>query len=708
MASGFGPPGPTASGFGSNWPSYHGNAEATGVDAAGTDLRPLRPAWTSPTLDGQIYGSPLVADGRVVAATENDTVYVMAADSGHVLWSRHLSMPVPQGDIPCGGDIGPAVGITGSPVVDLARHEVFVVADEFVPHDPASSTGYEASHHLFGLDLFTGKVELDEAVNPNVGEDQLAELQRTALTLDEGNVVFGEGGNDGDCGGPNGPYHGFVFAVPETGGAFHYFEVDNTAPGQSQGAVWMGGAAPVVDPDGNVYVSSGNGSVSDASQTYDDSDSVLELSPTMQLESIFYPSTWASDNAGDADLGVENPTLVDGYVFMVGKTDTAFLMHQGHLGREDGEFDSMPLCGGDPDGGTAVDGSVVYVPCPNGLTAVRISTTAPYMTQLWTDSDGASNGPVVASGLVWTIGGDGAVHGLDPSSGSANHFPTPAVGDGLLLLPGTDQVVAFMGPAGLPPPPPGVPIARAYWVASASGGVSAFGGAANYGSASRLPLKAPVVGVASTPDGRGYWLVASDGGVFSFGDARFHGSTGAMHLNRPIVGIAAAPDGDGYWLVASDGGIFAFGSARYHGSMGASQLNAPIVAMQATPSGGYWMVASDGGIFTFGAARFHGSMGNRHLNSPIAGMAATPTGDGYWMVAGDGGVFTFGDALYRGSLLTSGSGSPAPVVSITSAPDGGGYWMVDRSGVVSAFGDCRLEGSPPSKGQPYAGVAAAR
>jgi hypothetical protein len=37
--------------------------------------------------------------------------------------------------------------------------------------------------------------------------------------------------------------------------------------------------------------------------------------------------------------------------------------------------------------------------------------------------------------------------------GSANDFPTPTVADGLLLLPGTNQVIAFKGPAGLPPPP---------------------------------------------------------------------------------------------------------------------------------------------------------------------------------------------------------------------------------------------------------------
>jgi outer membrane protein assembly factor BamB len=108
-------------------------------------------------------------------------------------------------------------------------------------------------------------------------------------------------------------------------------------------------------------------------------------------------------------------------------------------------------------------GSVVYVPCPNGVTAIRISAKAPYLKQLWTDNDGAAGGPIIADGLVWTIGADNAVHGLNPASGkqvvsipfggSANHFPTPSAADGLLLLPGTSQVFAFMGPAGLPPAP---------------------------------------------------------------------------------------------------------------------------------------------------------------------------------------------------------------------------------------------------------------
>ncbi len=237
---------PGASGFGSSWPTYHGNAEATGVQPTLTKLLPSRNAWTSPVLDGQLYGEPLVAAGRVVAATENDTVYVLAARSGHVLWSRHLATAVPSDDLPC-GDISPHVGITGTPVIDVSRHEIFVDADTLIK-GPAASSGVEASHRLFGLDLFTGKVELDEPAMPNTGEDQLAQLQRPGLVLDNGYVVIAYGQNTGDCPGPNGPAHGYVVSIPEAGGQLHYFQIGR---GQDRGAVWMGGSSPVVDPQGN-------------------------------------------------------------------------------------------------------------------------------------------------------------------------------------------------------------------------------------------------------------------------------------------------------------------------------------------------------------------------------------------------------------------------------------------------------------------------
>ena len=452
-------PVPRASGFGSDWTTYHGNGEATGVDAAQTKLRPSRRAWISPTLDGQLYGEPLVAEGRVIAATEHDTVYAMSARSGRVLWSRHLAKPVPSSDLPC-GDISPEVGITGTPVIDLTREEVFVDADTLIK-GPSASHGVEASHHLFGLNLFTGKVELNEKAMPNAGEDQLAQLQRPGLALDNGMVVIAYGQNWGDCPGPNGPAHGYVVSIPEQGGPLHYFQIGS---GRDRGAVWMGGSSPVVDPHGNVYVASADGYNLGAGQPYDDSDAVLELSPTMHLESLFHPRDWQTLSADDLDLGTGDPVLVDRFVFQVGKTDIGYLLRQGRLGGSEGEISSLHVCSGDPDGGHAVMGSIVYIPCPDGVTAIKVLAKGPYLKQLWTDNDGAHGAPIIADGLIWTIGTDNAVHGLNPANGkevvsipfgaTANHFPTPSVGDGLLLLPGTNQVFAFKGPAGLPPPPP--------------------------------------------------------------------------------------------------------------------------------------------------------------------------------------------------------------------------------------------------------------
>ena len=75
-----------------------------------------------------------------------------------------------------------------------------------------------------------------------------------------------------------------------------------------------------------------------------------------------------------------------------------------------------------------------------------------------------------------------------------------------------------------------------YRLASADGGVLAYGGAGLFGSAESLHLATPIVGTAATSDGGGYRLVAADGGVFAYGDAAFYGSMSGQSLNGPIVG----------------------------------------------------------------------------------------------------------------------------------------------------------------------------
>ncbi len=639
------------------WTVYHGDPSGAGVDSSGVTFSPAARAWTSPPLDGQVYGEPLEATGRVFVATENDTVDALAADNGDILWSTHLATPVPSDDLPC-GDITPTVGITGTPVVDTSRGEIFVVADELVGGAPV--------HRLVGLDIYNGAVMLDEPADPP-GAKTSAILQRTGLALDDGSVVFGYGGNDGDCT----SYNGWVVSAPEDGGPIGSYEIE---PGGAQGAVWMGGAAPEVDVTGNIWLATGNGSGS--SSLPNGSDSVLELSPSLQLAQYFAPASWSGDNADDLDLGSSAPALLaDGTVLQVGKSRTAYLLDASNLGGVGSQLVQATACGSDADGGDAVDGTTVYVPCLSGVEAIQTGSSPPGLAERWQAPSGSGGPPIVAGGLIWSIGG-GSLHGMDPTTGTtvedvpvgseANHFPTPSVGDGLLLAPSADAVVAYSGSAGIPgppsPPPPAPPRAS-YWEVASDGGIFAFGNAQFFGSMGGKPLNRPVVGMASTPTGGGYWEVASDGGIFAFGNAQFFGSMGGRPLNQPIVGVAATPTGHGYWEVASDGGIFAFGNAQFFGSMGGRPLNQPIVGVAATPTGhGYWEVASDGGLFAFGNAPFDGSMGGRPLNQPVVGMASTSTGGGYWEVARDGGIFTFGSALFSGSM--GGAVLDAPVVGL--------------------------------------------
>jgi outer membrane protein assembly factor BamB len=434
---------PTAS----DWTTFDQNPLRTGVDASGSSFTTATAAWTTPDLDGQLYGQPLVDAGRVFVATENDTVYALAADNGAVLWSHHLATPVPAGDLPC-GDISPTVGITGSPVIDPARSEIFVVADE--------ETGSGPAHHLIGLDLYTGAVLLDQDIDP-AGTDPAAQLQRVSLALDQGSVIAGFGGNSGDCS----TYHGLLVSTPEGGGTPTTFVVADQ-PGDSQGAVWMGGAAPTVDAEGHVWVATGNSAFHSSGDTYDDSDGVLELSPSLHLLDSFAPLDWYADNASDLDLGSTTPAVLsNGLVFEVGKSQTAYVLRQSHLGGVGGQIQlKANFCFA--DGGSADLNGTLFVPCSNGVESVTPSASSPPAAN-WATASGAHGSPIVTGGMVWSIG-NGNLYALNLSNGqtvhtlpigaSASSFPSPSAADGLVLAPSSTQVHAFEGPAGLPGPPP--------------------------------------------------------------------------------------------------------------------------------------------------------------------------------------------------------------------------------------------------------------
>jgi outer membrane protein assembly factor BamB len=420
-----------------NWTVYHGTATGSGVAPGVRSVVTAAPAWRSATLDGKIYGEPLVLNGQVYVATENNRVYALSAATGRIAWSRRVGTPVAAAALPC-GNITPTVGVTGTPVIDARRHEIFVVADE--------SVGGHPHHVLVGLSTANGRVAMSRRVDPP-GADPAALLQRTGLNLDAGHVVFGMGGNAGDCG----AYRGRVVSVPESGGTPRFYTVD-AAPGQREGAVWMGGAAPEVDSHGRIWAVAGNGSVGDSSQAYDHSDSVLELSPSLHLLSFFAPAAWADDNAQDADLAMAPALLANGKVVASGKSQHAYLLNGRRLGGIGHQLDTASVCGGDVAGGAAVVGTTVYLPCLSGPVALQTSARPIGLHVRWSANAGGGP-PIVAANRVWTIGQDGVLYGLDPSTGAvrqraqvgdvANHFPTPSVGAGLMLVAGANRVIAF-------------------------------------------------------------------------------------------------------------------------------------------------------------------------------------------------------------------------------------------------------------------------
>lgn len=185
----------------------------------------------------------------------------------------------------------------------------------------------------------------------------------------------------------------------------------------------------------------------------------------------------------------------------------------------------------------------------------------------------------------------------------------------------------------------------------------------------------------------GYWIAGASGGVYAVGGAPFLGAE--SDLNAPVVSIASTPSGEGYWTAASDGGIFAHGDAGFFGSTVALRLNQPIVAMSATATGaGYWLLAADGGMFAFGDAAYFGSSASSAGDSPFVAIAPRPQGDGYWLLRRDGMVSAFGGAVDRGDYArtTSDGAARRSFLAIATDPDGHGYRLVaDGAGEVYEY-----------------------
>ncbi len=401
-----------------DWTTYHANNQRTGYLPGTPDPHNLSKTWST-QLDGSVYAEPLVVGNRVIVATEGDSLYALDPNTGSVLWHTKVGTPVPLSSLPC-GNIDP-LGITGTPVYDRATGLVFAVAEISGP-----------AHILVGLDATSGQVKVRRLVDTD-GMDPRAHQQRAALTLANGMVYIAYGGLDGDCS----DYIGRVVASSTSGqGPLLVYRV----PTPREGGIWAT-PGPSVDAAGNLYVSVGNGAIT--SGQWDHSDSVLKLSPTLQLIDAFAPTSWAQDNANDADLGSQGAVLLPGnFIFAAGKSGSGYLLNATKLGGIGGALDEQDVCSS--FGGAATVGSTIFVPCTNGLLQITVDASG-HMHQGWHASGDIVGSPIVGGHTVYSFS-HGVMYALNVNSGqlvtslhvgSANRFVTPTI-SGTTIFIGTN------------------------------------------------------------------------------------------------------------------------------------------------------------------------------------------------------------------------------------------------------------------------------
>jgi Pro-kumamolisin, activation domain/Fibronectin type III domain/PQQ-like domain len=590
-----------------DWPTYHRSNIRDGNDQSAGAFGTVGQNWISPKLDGHVYAEPLVVGNQVIVATENNSIYSLDATTGIPTWTQPANFGAPV--IPANPpflcwNISP-IGITGTPVVDTVAGVVYAVA--FVQPD---------TYELVGVNLSNGAQTFTPIPISPTGFDPTRQQQRGALTLSHGYVNVAFGGYAGDCG----SYHGWLIGVKADGTSttLRIFQdqaqaVCASAPSPNQAALWAPSGASA-DASGNLYVASGNGS---SLTTYDCGETVFKLSPTLGYLDSWAPSVWAALNSTDSDVGSLGPTLVgasNSLVFQSGKNGWGYLLNtsglssnSNHIG---GEAFNAPVCkaaiaSGSQTvamdqvfGGVAYADPYIYVPCADGIQAVKLGT-GPSFSIAWSSQTFHPAAPIVSGGLIWAVDtssnvllaidqATGATRFVSGLLGGQTHFSTPAAGQGrVYLADGFGDVIRAFGPATVPGAPTGVSVsagdasATVSWTAPASNGGSPITGyrvTPYIGTTAQIPTTFSTTATSQTVAG------LTNGTAYTFTVAAINSvgigpesapSNAVTPLARYVAGVVGTDSG--LWTLASGAAGFSSG--------GGGLLGAPAVVSIPQSSG---------------------------------------------------------------------------------------------------------------------------
>lgn len=281
--------------------TYHNDPARDGVNGNETVLTPAIVSGSTFTLlknfdnlDGLVYAQPLYLSGVTMAAstscagsnksiaivaTENNTIYVYDVTPGDTIqecYHKNVNAAgenaIPFTDLggnsPECNNLIPQEGISGTPAIDTAVSPpalYFVAAVktatswDFKLHVMQVSSGNPGSGSPFYL---SSRITLQPGGG---GFSAINQNQRPGVALfrpavgNKVNLYIGFGSHCDST-----PYQGYVagfqyvYGNPASFNNLGVFASENVTGG-SQGGIWMSGAAPAVDSNGNVYVATGNG-----------------------------------------------------------------------------------------------------------------------------------------------------------------------------------------------------------------------------------------------------------------------------------------------------------------------------------------------------------------------------------------------------------------------------------------------------------------
>lgn len=410
----------------------------------------------SRAVDDQIYAQPLVmtnvnipgkgAHNIVIVCTVTNSIYTFDADDATVTnayWKVSFNgtsgttniVPPKNTDASafgaCGGnykDFSGSFGIVGTPVIDSTTGTMYVVVR--TKEMTTTSTNYVQKLHA--LDITTGSDRPNSpvivaATKSGVVFDPLRQNQRPSLLLANG-IVYITWSSHCDAT----PYHGWLIGYYTTNLSQPPVTYTATTSSGSQAGVWMSNQGPCADTNGNIYISTGNGTF-DSINNF--GESFLKLTPNvtnMTIASWFTPFNWNSLNGSDLDFGEGGLLLIPGTPLLLsgGKQGKLYLVNRDNMGGLSGSttadtniIQSWAWAGsaahsihGGPVWWTGPNGSFAYIWGASGdhLRQYQFTNGTAFNTNVFSESKTtggsgqpggilalSANGTNAGSGIIW-------------------------------------------------------------------------------------------------------------------------------------------------------------------------------------------------------------------------------------------------------------------------------------------------------------------